>query len=121
VNDPHPEAVKAQIARELTRVHEDSYGEVAYNVEVGLHEGFVAVIMELELSRAEVTLIDSGYSGSVKESRETFQLAIADTFTAIVERATGRRVSSFGSRTVLDEDPPWSMEIFRLARPPDDA
>jgi uncharacterized protein YbcI len=111
---PSPEAIKGQIARELVRVHEDSYGETAYNVEVVLHETLVAVVMDLELTPAEVTLIGSGYSDSVKESRETYQAAIGDTYIAIVERATGRRVTSFASRSVIEGDRPWAMELFRL-------
>jgi uncharacterized protein YbcI len=111
---PGPDLVKQQIARELIRVHEESYGETARNVEVALHDDFIAVIMDLELSRAETTLIASGFAGSVKENRETFQKAIAETFTAIVERATGRRVTSFASRTVLDGESPWSVEVFRF-------
>jgi uncharacterized protein YbcI len=114
VHPPGPEAVKEEIARELVRVHEESYGDTASNVEIALHETFVAVLMDIELSRAEATLIDSGNAESVRVSREAFQLAIADTFIAIVERATGRRVASFASRAVVETGPPWAMEVFRL-------
>jgi uncharacterized protein YbcI len=117
VNDgaPSSEQVKDEIAREISRVHLDAYGEPVSNLEVAIHDGFVAVMMEIELSRAEETLIDAGSPESVKVSREAFQGAIEATFTAIVERATGRRVTSFASRTVVLESPPWSVEVFRFA------
>jgi uncharacterized protein YbcI len=111
---PGPEAIREEIARELVRVHEDSYGATASNVEIALHDRFVAVIMDIELSRAEETLVGSGNAKSVKVSREAFQNAIADTFVAIVERATGRRVISFANTAVVEAGPPWAMEVFRL-------
>lgn len=111
---PSPEAVKSEIAREIVRVHEDSYGESATNVEVALHEGFVAVVMDVVLNRAEQTLVGAGNEDSVQTTREAFQGAIAPTFTAIVERASGRRVTGFASRTIVAPQKSWSVEIFRL-------
>jgi hypothetical protein len=49
----------------------------------------------------------------VRELREQFQQAIGSTFSAAVERATGRRVIGFASHAQLDE-PRFSVEIFRL-------
>jgi uncharacterized protein YbcI len=111
---PGPEAVREEISRELMRVHEDSYGAAVSRVEIALHDSFVAVIMDIELSRAEETLIETGNADSVKVSREAFQSAVADTFVAIVERATGRRVTGFASCALVGAGPPWAMEVFRL-------
>ncbi len=111
---PSADAVKEQIARELIRVHEDSYGEITCNVDIALHDNFIAVIMDLELSHAEVVLIESGNAPSVREGREAFQKAVADTFSEVVERATGRRVVSFAGRAMIEDDPPWAIEFFRL-------
>lgn len=112
--EPTVDSVKDEIAREIVRVHEESYGQSATNVAVEVHSHFVAVVMDIFLSPAEKTLIDSGNPDSVKTTREAYQVAIAPTFKAIVERATGRTVESFASRTVLDNRVPWSAEIFRL-------
>lgn len=112
---PDVEAMKAEIAREIVRVHEDSYGTGADNVEVALHDGFVAVVFDVSLSRAERTLVDSGNADSVKVTREAFQEAIRPTFSAIVERAMGRRVIGFASRTIVEPGGSWSVEAFRLA------
>lgn len=111
---PGPDSVRDEIARELVRVHEESYGATASNVEIALHDRFIAVIMDIELSRAEETLVSSDNAKSVKVSREAFQNAIADTFVAIVERATGRRVIGYANTAVVEAGPPWAMEIFRL-------
>lgn len=108
--------VKEEISRELLRVQEDCLGEINGNVDVALHETFVAVIMDLHLSLSEEALIESGNMASVKTSRDAFQLAIAATTAAIVERATGRRVISSASRAVLDEGPAWTMDVFRLGK-----
>lgn len=118
-DSPTAKMVKREIAREIVQVHEDSYGKDATNVEVALHASFIAVMMDIELTRVEETLIASGDAASVKDSRETYQLAIGDTFSAVVERATGRRVVGYASRAVLDEGAPWTIEIFRLGETPE--
>ncbi len=115
---PTAEAIKAEISRELVRVHEESYGEGATNLDVALHETFVVVVLDVLLSPAERTLIEAGNDNSVTSIREAFQIAIQPTFTAIIERATGRRVTGFASRMVVaGPGPPWSVEVFRLADP----
>jgi uncharacterized protein YbcI len=111
-------SVRQEIARELEQVQEDTYGETECHVDVSLHETFVAVIMDLRLSLAEEALVDSGNAASVKVSRDAFQLALASTFSAIVERATGRRVVGFASHAVVDEGPAWAMDVFRLGKSP---
>lgn len=106
-------AVQDQIAEELLRIHEDSYGKSADSVEVLLSDDAVVVFMDgLELQRAEEFLIESGDPDSVIEVRGRYQRAIEATFRAAIERATGRRVNSFASVTRLD--PNYIAEIFRL-------
>ncbi|MGB7686475.1 MAG: Na-translocating system protein MpsC family protein [Solirubrobacterales bacterium] len=106
--------IKAEIAREITKVHEASYGNAASNLEVAMESGLVVAIMDIELSEAETTLIGAGSANSVMTSHEAYRAAIAPTFTAIVERATGRTVAEFTSRTVLTVKASWSVEVFRL-------
>jgi len=112
---PPDEAVERQIAEEIARVHHESYGERVTNVRVALPEDMVYVAMDVVLSLAERTLLEAGRVDPVKTSREIYQEAIGEVFIAIVERATGRRVIGFASRTVLTVPDPWSVEIFRLA------
>ncbi len=106
--------IKAEIAREITKVHEKSYGNGSSNFEVAIEPGLVVAIMDIELSKAETTLIGAGSGASVMTSHEAYRAAIAPTFTAIVERATGRTVAEFTSRTVLTVNASWSVEVFRL-------
>jgi uncharacterized protein YbcI len=107
-------AAAQEIARELLRVHEDSFGRTASNPAVAIHEGFIAVVMEVELSGAEQTLLRHGHGPAVRRTREEFAQAIAAVYESIVERATGRRVESFASRLALEDEPPWSADVFRL-------
>lgn len=109
-----PETVKREIAEEIARVHGESYGEQVRNVEVAFDERLVAVMMDVEFSAAERTLLDAGRADAVRAAREAYQDAIASVFMAIVERATGRRVTGFASRTVVIQPHPWSVEVFRL-------
>jgi uncharacterized protein YbcI len=111
---PSAEAVKEEIAREVARVHIESYGGGPTNVEVSIHDGFVAVVMDVEFTRAEQTLVDAGHEESVRVSRKSYQQAIKPTFVAIVERASGRTVTGFSSTTEIDSGRPWSVELFRL-------
>jgi uncharacterized protein YbcI len=110
-----PEAqgsIEEQIAAELDRVLEDSYGAGSRRTQVHIHPEVVVALMDVELSRAEETLMESGRSEAVKNLRESYQAAIAPTFKAIVERATGRRVASFMS--TMSVDPIYAVELFRL-------
>jgi uncharacterized protein YbcI len=104
---------KELIAAEILRVQEESYGTGAFHTEVVYEDNVVIVILDVELSQAERTLLDAGDGEAVKATREAFQRAIAPTFTAVVERATGRRVVSFFSN--LNIDPIYAVEVFRLA------
>ncbi len=102
-----------QIAEEILNVHQDSYGTGADNVFVHQLDDLIVVIIDgLELTKGESTLIAGGFSETVHKMRSQFQIEIGATFTAIVERATGRRVRSFLSNTDLDDL--FSVEFFRL-------
>ncbi|MBS1861138.1 MAG: DUF2294 family protein [Actinobacteria bacterium] len=111
---PEAEKVKKEIAKEISRVHLETYGERTTNLKVALDEQMVAVMMDVELSPAEQALLGVGKADAVRSAREAYQEAIEEVFVAIVERATGRRVDSFASRTVVSTQTPWSAEIFRL-------
>ena len=107
-----PTAVAEEIRREILQVQEEAYGVGARNIDVLLDDNTIVVLIDVELSTAEQTLIDADRPDAVKGMRDGFQAAIAPTFTAIVERATGRRVQSFLSS--MSMDPLYSVELFRL-------
>jgi uncharacterized protein YbcI len=107
-----PHSVRVEISREILRVHDESYGETAREAKVFVIDDIALVVIEGEPTISERTLIDAGRGDAVIETREAFQEAIAPTFKAIVERATGRRVTSFISRHSIE--PMYSVEFFLL-------
>jgi uncharacterized protein YbcI len=108
-----PVEVETEIAREIRAVHEENYRVGAGEIHVHVVADFVLVVLDVELTQAEQTLIDAGRPDAVTGVRESFQEAIAATFSAIVERATGRRVISFVSH--MSVEPLYELEVFRLA------
>lgn|SRR5262245_14527001 len=104
--------IESQISDELSRVHDESYGAGVNASTVHLLPDSVVAILDVELTRAEQTLLDAGYPNEVKLTREGFQHAIEPTFRAIVEHATGRRVVAFMS--AMSMEPVYSVEVFRL-------
>jgi uncharacterized protein YbcI len=109
---PSEAEVQSAIANELIKVHENSYGTGASNIDVYLSGDTVLAVIDIELTPAERTLISAGQDEAVKVSREAYQAAIAPTFGAIVERATGRAVESFLSAVSIQ--PLYTVEFFRL-------
>ncbi len=107
------QGAEEQIAREVLAVHQESYGVGAKATHVHILGDFVLVALDVELTSAEQTLLDSGKAEAVTGIRESYQEVIGPTFSAIVERATGRRVTSFVSQMCID--PLYALEIFRLA------
>jgi uncharacterized protein YbcI len=72
----------------------------------------VLAVIDVVLTPAERTLLEAGELEAVKVTREAFQQAIAPTFLAIIEHATGRQVLSFIS--AMNVEPLYSIEFFRL-------
>ena len=109
---PDRTTVRDEIAREISAVHLESYGAGVTDITVELSEDLVVLVLDVELATSERTLLDADRGDAVKDMREAYQAAIESTFTAIIERATGRRVSSFLS--AMSMDPLYSVEVFRL-------
>ena len=60
----------------------------------------------------ERTLIDTGREASVHEIRSSFQAAMGDQFTLVVEKALGRKVRAYMS--MVHTDPDVAVELFML-------
>jgi uncharacterized protein YbcI len=112
VADSETDSQTEEISREILELHQENYGAGATAIRVQINPHLVLIVIDVELSVAEKTLLDAGQGDAVKAMRESFQRAVAPTFIAIVERATGRRVASFFSGMNLD--PIYSVELFRL-------
>jgi len=107
-------AVAKAIGEELIEIHRESYGHGAESVSVLVGEDAVVVFLDdIELAQNEKFLIEAGDGDAVIDYRTRYQRAIDARFTAAVERATGRRVTSFVSATKLS--PNYAVEVFRLA------
>jgi uncharacterized protein YbcI len=110
---PSKPMIEQALGEELLRIHEESYGKSARTSRVYIHDDVVFCMLDdLELMRNEEFLIGAGHEEAVLSIRSQYQQAIRATFSAAVERATGRRVISFASITGLD--PNYVVEIFRL-------
>jgi uncharacterized protein YbcI len=111
---PSAEEVREEIAREILRIHEESYGKGAERAHALIGEDYVVVVLdEIELLPNEKFLIDHGKQETVVQVRTQYQHAIQASFRAAIERATGRTVVGFASTTSIDE-PRFVAEIFRL-------
>jgi uncharacterized protein YbcI len=111
---PTEQQVTDEIAREILRIHEESYGKGAENAHAMVSESWVIVVLDgLELLPNEQFLVEKGEEGTVMQVRTQYQSAIRSSFSAAIERATGRRVTGFASTTSLEE-PRYSVEVFRL-------
>jgi uncharacterized protein YbcI len=106
-----------RISDEISAIHRESYGEEVDAVRTHMVEDLVICVLDIRLLPHERTLLDNGQGESgIRRARKQFQEAIGASFTAAVEHGTGRRVIGFLSETHLD--PPFAVEIFRLAPRP---
>jgi uncharacterized protein YbcI len=111
---PTSQQVRDEIAREILRIYEESYGNGAGAAHAIVTEGWVTVILDdLELLPNERFLVENGKGETVMQVRTQYQHAIRATFQAAIERATGRSVVGFASTTSLEEAP-FAAEIFKL-------
>jgi uncharacterized protein YbcI len=117
MSTPDPESlteVTARISEEIAAIHRESYGEAIESIETHILGDLVVCVLDIRLLPHERTLLehDRGQD-SIRQVRKDFQESIGATFSASVEHTTGRRVIGFLSDTHLD--PPFSVEIFKLA------
>jgi uncharacterized protein YbcI len=114
VAGPTTAEIADEIARDLLAIHHESYGRTAASAEAHVLGDTVIVLLDgLELLPNEEFLIGEGQGEAVGKIRTQFQEAIGPTFSAAVERATGRRVIGFASHIQMEE-PRFMCEIFRL-------
>jgi uncharacterized protein YbcI len=111
---PSQEQVRRELAWEILRIHEQSYGKDTRNPTAIVEGDWVVVLLDdLELMPNERFLIEHGEAETVTRVRMQYELAIQSSLRAAVERATGRTVIGFTCATSIEE-PRFSAEIFRL-------
>ena len=105
--------MRAQISREMVRLMAEYYGKGPTRAKTYIVEDLVVVVLEESFTRAEKTLAERGERDAIQLIRRRFQQQMADSFTSLVEQATGRRVRTFLSETNIEDD--VSVETFLLA------
>ena len=105
--------MRAMISKEIVRLQADYYGKGPTKAKTYIVDDLVVVVLEESFTRAEKTLAERGERDAIQHIRRRFQQAMADSFTSVVEQATGRRVRAFLSETDIEHD--VSVETFLLA------
>jgi uncharacterized protein YbcI len=77
-----------------------------------LDDRYIVCVLRDSMTTVERTLVSNGHADKVLEVRLTFQGAMADVFTGVVEQATGRRVATYHSQLFPDLD--IGFEFFLL-------
>lgn len=111
---PTQQEIQDELAREILRIHDESYGRGARSPKAIFDGDWVIVLLgDLELLPNEKFLVENGKADSVTQVRTQYQLAIQSCLRAAVERATGRTVIGFTSTTSVEE-PRFVAEVFKL-------
>jgi uncharacterized protein YbcI len=104
--------VLAAISTGLVRLHSRYYGKGPTKAKTYLVNDTVICLLRGGFTTVERTLIDEGNVNAVYEIRRSFQRAMEDHFTAVVEDAMGRKVIAYMSQ--IHQDPDMAVEIFVL-------
>ncbi|HKG66795.1 MAG TPA: Na-translocating system protein MpsC family protein [Solirubrobacteraceae bacterium] len=105
--------MRADISREMVRLQAEYYGKGPTKAKTYIVDDLVVVVLEESFTRAEKTLASRGEREAIQHIRRRFQQQMAESFTSVVEQATGRKVRVFLSDTDIDRD--VSVETFLLA------
>ena len=105
--------MRATISREMGRLQAEYYGKGPTRAKTYIVDDLVVVVLEETFTRAERTLVERGEREAIQHIRRRFQQQMAESFTSLVEQATGRKVRVFLSETDVDSD--VSVETFLLA------
>src|SRR5204863_6956082 len=105
--------MRARISNEIVRLQAEYYGKGPTRAKTYIVEDLVVMVLEESFTRAEKTLAEHGERDAIQHIRRRFQQQMADSFTSVVEQATGRKVRAFLSETNIEHD--VSVETFLLA------
>ena len=81
-----------------------------------MDDRFVLCVLEKTMTTVEETLTEAGEVDLVRRVRLTFQEEMADEFTAVVEKALGRKVIAYHSQ--MTAEPDLGFELFVLEERP---
>jgi uncharacterized protein YbcI len=102
----------ARISTGLVQLHSRYYGKGPTKAKTHMVNDTVISILRGGSTTVERTLIDQGNVEAVYSVRRSFQMAMEEHFTAVVEDATDRKVVAYMSQ--IHESPDLAVEIFVL-------
>jgi uncharacterized protein YbcI len=102
----------ADVSRELVKLHSDFYGKGPTRAKAYMVDDTLVCLLEGGFTTVERTLIDQGNADAVHDIRHSFQSAMEDKFTQVVEQATDRKVIAYMSQ--IHHDPDIAVEVFVL-------
>lgn len=100
------------VGNAIAKLHREHYGRGATTTRTVYQRNFVIAFLEDIYTPVERTLIDAGQHDDVKHTRQVFQMAMRERFSAAVEEITGRKVMQFMSQVSFEPD--MAAEIFVL-------
>jgi uncharacterized protein YbcI len=92
------------IARAMVKVLKDHVGRGPSHARAHIHEDLVVVVLRGSMTEAERTLAGEGEEDLVRSIRQALSGSLREDAKEIVERLTGRPVSSFLSDHDVDKD-----------------
>jgi uncharacterized protein YbcI len=116
---PERGAMLATISNTIVGLYKTYYGKGPTKARSYYLDDMVVCVLRGGLTRAELTLAQSGRTEAVTRQRQEFQAAVRDEFVTAIEAIVGRTVTAFMSTTHID--PEVSVEIFMLERDTDGA
>jgi uncharacterized protein YbcI len=111
--DKHADRL-AEISRGLVELHRRYYGKGPTKARTYAVDDAVVCLLEGGFTTVERTLIDGGDAAAVHDIRHSFQIAMEERFTRLVEEATGGKVLAYMSQ--VHHDPDLAVELFVLER-----
>jgi uncharacterized protein YbcI len=108
----HSEVLTA-ISDGLVALLKEFYGRGPTKTKSYYEDDLVVCVLRGGFSRVEQTLLDGGRGAAVINQRMEFQEVMRERFDAVIEDATGRRVSGFMSGN--QQRPDMMCEVFILA------
>lgn len=108
--------IAAEITNGVVKLFSEYYGRGPVKAKTYVVENYSMTVLEDTLTTAETTLVKAGREELVREFRVAFQTEMAESFHAVVERATGCQVVTYQSQIAFHPDA--CFEVFVLDRPP---
>ena len=102
----------AAVSNAITRLHREYYGRGATTTRTVIQRNYVIAFLEDICTPAERTLLEAGQADVVRQTRQVFQDAMRERFSAAVEEIMDRKVIAFMSQVHFEPD--IAAEIFVL-------